>query len=69
MHVLVVEDDPQQAESVRHLHGDPYRTPQAYSASPEVTLLVLPDTKHNHFVYPSRTHLFERLANWAENLP
>lgn len=51
------------------LHGDPYRTPQAYSASPEVTLLVLPDTKHNHFVYPSRTHLFERLANWAENLP
>ena len=51
------------------LHGDPYRTPQAYSASPEVTLLVLPDTKHNHFVYPSRTHLFDRVASWAENLP
>ncbi len=51
------------------LHGDPYRTPQAYSSSPEVTLLVLPDTKHNHFVYPSRTHLFERVARWAENLP
>jgi alpha-beta hydrolase superfamily lysophospholipase len=51
------------------LHGDPYRTPQAYSSSPEVTLLVLPETKHNHFVYPSRTHLFERVARWAENLP
>ena len=33
------------------------------------TLLVLPETKHNHFVYPSRTHLFERVARWAENLP
>ena len=51
------------------LHGDPYRTPQAYGASPEVTLLVLPETRHNHFVYPSRTHLFERVARWAENLP
>ncbi len=51
------------------LHGDPYRTPQVYSASPEITLLVLPETKHNHFVYPSRTHLFERIARWAENLP
>ena len=51
------------------LHGDPYRTPQAYTASPEVTLLVLPETRHNHFVYPSRTHLFERVARWAETLP
>ena len=51
------------------LHGDPYRTPQAYSGSPEVTLLVLRDTQHNHFVYDSRTHLFERVASWAANLP
>ncbi|ARS27699.1 alpha/beta hydrolase [Sphingomonas sp. KC8] len=51
------------------LHGDPYRTPQAYSASPEVTLIVLPETRHNHFIFPSRTHLFDRVARWAENLP
>lgn len=51
------------------LHGDPYRTPQAYTASPEVTLIVLPQTRHNHFVYPSRTYLYDRIACWAEHLP
>lgn len=51
------------------LHGDPYRTPQSYSGSPEVTLIVIPETRHNHFVYPSRTYLYDRIARWAENLP
>ena len=50
------------------MHSDPHRTPAAYTASRDVTLLVLPDTRHNHFIYPSRTWLFERTARWAEAL-
>lgn len=50
------------------LHADPHATPSAYSGSPDVTLIVLPETRHNHFVYPSRTHLFERVARWANSL-
>jgi pimeloyl-ACP methyl ester carboxylesterase len=42
-----------------------HAAPMAYPASPDVTLLVLPDTRHNHFIYPTRTRLFDRLAHWA----
>ncbi|WP_157216767.1 alpha/beta hydrolase [Flavisphingomonas formosensis] len=50
------------------LHREPHRTPAAYAGSPDITLLVLPDTKHNHFIYPSRTRFFDRVARWAEAL-
>lgn len=50
------------------LHGDPHRTPAAYAGSRDITLLVLKDTRHNHFIFPSRTYLFERIARWAASL-
>lgn len=50
------------------LHDDPHAAPAAYPASSDVTLLVLRGTRHNHFIYPSRTWLFERIARWAEAL-
>ena len=59
--VMLVQGD-------KDLHGDPRRMPAAYKACDEITLLVLPETRHNHFIYPTRTHLFERVARWAECL-
>lgn len=50
------------------LHPDTHATPAAYSGSSDVTLIVLSETRHNHFVYPSRTYLFERVARWAASL-
>jgi len=50
------------------LHAEPHRMPAAYSGSSDITLLVLPDTRHNHFIYPSRTRFFDRVARWAEAL-
>jgi hypothetical protein len=47
------------------LHGPPHATPAAYTGSSDVTLLVLRGTRHNHFIFPSRTLLFERVARWA----
>jgi pimeloyl-ACP methyl ester carboxylesterase len=50
------------------LHPNTHTMPSAYSGSPDVTLIVLPDTRHNHFVYPSRTYLYGRVARWAASL-
>jgi pimeloyl-ACP methyl ester carboxylesterase len=50
------------------LHANTHATPAAYSGSPDVTLIVLPDTRHNHFVYPSRTYLYGRVARWAASI-
>ena len=50
------------------LHPNTHIMPSAYSGSPDVTLIVLPETRHNHFVYPSRTYLFGRVARWAASL-
>ncbi len=48
----------------RDIHGSPHRAAGAYLASRDVTLLILPDTRHNHLIFPSRTMLFDRLAQW-----
>lgn len=50
------------------LHPNTHIMPSAYSGSADVTLIVLPDTRHNHFVYPSRTYLYGRVARWAASL-
>lgn len=39
--------------------------PAAFSASPEVSLQILAQSGHSHFLFPARTQLFERLAAWA----
>lgn len=50
------------------LHTEPHRMPAAYPSSADIRLLVLRDTRHNHFLYPSRTAFFDRVARWAVSL-
>lgn len=49
----------------KDIHGPIEEAPKSYPNSPDVTLLMLPDTRHNHFVYPNRTLLFDRFGDWA----
>ena len=44
--------------------GSPHTVPAAFPKSQDVSLLVLPATGHNHFVFASRHLLFERLTRW-----
>lgn len=39
--------------------------PTAFGNSRDVTLQVLPQAGHSHFIFPARAQLFERLAGWA----
>ncbi|MEI9984210.1 MAG: hypothetical protein WDN69_13970 [Aliidongia sp.] len=41
------------------------RHPGQLPKSPDVTLLILPETGHTHFIFPSRMKLFQRLNDWA----
>jgi pimeloyl-ACP methyl ester carboxylesterase len=52
----------------RDLHGLPHDNVRHYPKSNDVTLLVLPETRHNHFTYVTRARLFDRLAQWTQNL-
>ena len=52
----------------RDMAGPPHEIPAAFPASRDVSLLVLPDTGHSHFLFASRTALFDRLAWWARGL-
>ncbi len=45
--------------------GPAHAIPAAFTASHDVTLQVLPQAGHSHFLFPARTQLFDRLANWA----
>jgi pimeloyl-ACP methyl ester carboxylesterase len=45
--------------------GPPHAIPASFPASRDVTLLVLPETGHCHFIFPSRAQLFRRLADWV----
>jgi hypothetical protein len=50
------------------IHKQPYTAPASYPNSRDIRLLVLPETRHNHFIYPTRTLLFDRFADWAAAL-
>lgn len=52
----------------RDLHGLPHENVRHYPNSNDVTLLVLPETRHNHFIYETRATLFDRLAQWTQIL-
>ncbi|ULQ48154.1 alpha/beta fold hydrolase [Flagellatimonas centrodinii] len=52
----------------RDMTGPPEAIPASFPASPAVTLEVLPDTGHSHFLFPSRSRLFARLGAWARDL-
>lgn len=44
---------------------DPYAVPAALGHCPDLTLVVLPQTGHNHFLYASRDWLFDRIDGWV----
>jgi alpha-beta hydrolase superfamily lysophospholipase len=48
---------------------NPHLAPSAYSACPDLTLAIVPDTGHNHFVYATRAQAFDRIASWVQALP
>jgi pimeloyl-ACP methyl ester carboxylesterase len=45
--------------------GPPHQIPASFPNSRDVTLTVLPETGHCHFIFPSRTELFARIGEWA----
>lgn len=52
----------------RDMAGPPHEIPAAFPASQEVSLCVLPEAGHAHFLFASRTRLFARLAQWANTM-
>lgn len=48
--------------------GAAHEIPASFPASRDVTLHVIPDTGHSHFLFPSRIELFDRLAAWARTV-
>ncbi|QHS10338.1 alpha/beta hydrolase [Sinimarinibacterium sp. NLF-5-8] len=49
----------------RDMVGIPQQVPAAFTGSTDITLNVLPETGHSHFLFPARAQLFERLAAWG----
>ena len=49
--------------------GPTHEIPASFPGSRDVTLHVMPDTGHSHFLFPSRTGLFDRIAAWARTVP
>lgn len=52
----------------RDMVGPTHKVPAAFPASFDVTLQILPETGHSHFLFPARTALFDRVALWAETV-
>jgi pimeloyl-ACP methyl ester carboxylesterase len=42
----------------------PYKEPEAYSSSRDITLYILPSAAHCHNLTPTRVELWDRLHNW-----
>jgi len=49
----------------RDIAGPTHPIPAAFPKSRDVTLHILKDAGHSHFLFPSRDGLFERLALWT----
>jgi alpha-beta hydrolase superfamily lysophospholipase len=52
----------------RDMAGPPHEIPAAFPGSRDVSLLVLSETGHSHFLFASRSVLFDRFAYWARGL-
>ncbi len=52
----------------RDMTGVPREIPAAFRASRKVSLHILPEAGHSHFLFPSRSGLFEALATWAKSV-
>jgi pimeloyl-ACP methyl ester carboxylesterase len=48
--------------------GPPHEIPASLTRCYDVTLLVLEDTGHSHFIFASRRQLFARLAGWSRRI-
>jgi pimeloyl-ACP methyl ester carboxylesterase len=48
----------------RDMVGPVHQVPGAFTASMDLTLLVLPETGHSHFLFATRALLFRRIAQW-----
>lgn len=52
----------------RDMVGPVHQLPTAFTGSSDITLLVLPETGHSHFLFATRAQLFRRIAAWVEML-
>lgn len=52
----------------RDMAGPPQESATAFGASRDVRVLVLQETGHSHFLFPTRLELFDRLADWAQSI-
>jgi alpha-beta hydrolase superfamily lysophospholipase len=52
----------------KDMHPATHEAPASYPKCPDLTLVVLPGTRHNHFIYPTRTFLADRMAQWARTI-
>lgn len=52
----------------RDITGSAHAIPASFSASPDVTLQVLAETGHSHFLFPSSAQLCARLAGWIDTV-
>lgn len=52
----------------RDMVGPTHAVPAAFPKCGDLTLVVLPETGHSHFLFPTRGLLFERLAAWAHSV-
>lgn len=52
----------------RDMTGVPREIPAAFKASRKVSLHILPEAGHSHFLFPARAGLFEALASWAKSV-
>jgi pimeloyl-ACP methyl ester carboxylesterase len=52
----------------RDICGPPHKIPASFAGSRDVTLVVLGDTGHTHFVFPSCTYLVARISSWLHEV-
>ncbi len=52
----------------RDMVGAPHVVPAAFGGSRDVTLYLLAQAGHSHFLFPARTALYDRLASWAGSI-
>jgi alpha-beta hydrolase superfamily lysophospholipase len=48
----------------RDMVGRTHQVPAAFTGSHDVSLCILPEAGHSHFLFAARTRLFERMARW-----
>lgn len=49
----------------RDIAGPPHQVPAAFPRSRDLSLHILPEAGHSHFLFPARTGLYNRLGGWA----